>query len=105
MMSRALRETRNRTLQRCRWNRHGTNVIKITMVRGRDRAPQASLTAAPEAVTPAGEAEMQPVSTGYADVNGIKLCHEDYGPVVLLTPSSDSTPLNHSLQPQLRKSG
>jgi hypothetical protein len=44
-------------------------------------------TAASEAVTPAGEVEMKPVSSGYADVNGIKLYHEIYGegePLVLI---------------------
>jgi len=35
-------------------------------------------TAASEAVTPTGEAEMKPVSSGYADLNGIKLYHETY---------------------------
>jgi len=44
-------------------------------------------TAASEAVTPAGEVEMKPVSSGYADGNGIKLYHEIYGkgePLVLV---------------------
>ena len=36
-------------------------------------------TAASEAVTPAGEVEMKPISSGYADVSGIKLYHEIYG--------------------------
>ena len=36
-------------------------------------------TAASEAVTPAGEVEMEPVSSGYANVNGIKPFHEVYG--------------------------
>ena len=36
---------------------------------------------------PPGEAEMKPTSSGYADVNGIKLYYEVYGegePVVLI---------------------
>ena len=40
-----------------------------------------------EAVTPAREAKMKPTSSGYADVNGIKLYHEIYGqgePLVLI---------------------
>src|SRR5262245_58860500 len=44
-------------------------------------------TAAPEAATPAKEAEMKPERTGYAEVNGIKLYHEIYGsgePLVLI---------------------
>src|SRR4029077_13493274 len=44
-------------------------------------------TAASEADTPAGEVEMKPMSSGYADVNGIKLYHEIYGegePLVLI---------------------
>jgi pimeloyl-ACP methyl ester carboxylesterase len=44
-------------------------------------------TATSEAVTATGEVEMKPMSSGYADVNGIKLYHEIYGkgePLVLI---------------------
>jgi pimeloyl-ACP methyl ester carboxylesterase len=43
--------------------------------------------AAPETATSAAEAVMKPASSGYADVNGIKLYHEIYGsgePLVLI---------------------
>jgi hypothetical protein len=49
-------------------------------------APKTKI-AVSEAVTPAGEVEMKPVSSGHADVNGIKLYHEIYGkgePLVLI---------------------
>jgi hypothetical protein len=51
------------------------------------RLSRAPKTATPEAVTLAGEAEIKPVSSGYADVKGIRLYHEVYGqgePLVLI---------------------
>lgn len=43
--------------------------------------------AAPQSATSAGEAEIKPATSGYAEVNGIKLYHEIYGsgePLVLI---------------------
>ena len=43
-------------------------------------------TAAPQSATPAQGTEMKPTTSGYAEVNGIKLYHEIYGSG---EPSSD----------------
>ena len=66
---------------------HGAALaVDSSITRGLGATPKTK-TAASEAVTPEGAVDMKPVSSGYADVNGIKLYHEIYGegePLVLI---------------------